>query len=283
MANITSPRDAVRTLSVENQRFPVAASTKLIKGAMYGLNASGDAVSMATGVTASAMGEVLKTVDNTDGAAGDLFVEGRAGCFVLDILSSSALVQADVYGFPIVYFQDNHTVAKSSNSGARPKAGRLVDVRGDRAYVQVGPGAQVASPDGDLVAANNLSDVVSAATSRANIGANKGEFMCHLASLLAGTYYFPLPEGHAVTITRLASTINQALGGADLTITCSINTTAITTGVITATQSGSAAGDLDECAPSAQNVSDGANDTLRVVLAGNTTAGTGALLVEYTY
>ena len=110
----------------------------------------------------------------------------------------------------------------------------------------------------------------------------RGELTCFLASLLAGTYYFPLPD-RPITITRLASTINQALAAADLTITPSINTTPITNGVITVTQAGSAAGDLDEAIPTLTNNTAGNNDKLVLVLAGNTAAGTGAVLVEFTW
>ncbi len=283
MANITKPRDPRAVMGVENFHLPVAAATKLIRGAMAGLNASGYVINMETGATVKPVGEVLQTVDNTDGDAGDLYVDLRSGVFNLHIDAGDTIVQADLDGFPAVYALDNQTVSKTSNSNARPAMGRLIGLQHGMAQVAVGPMFPVNLPDGDLVAANNLSDVLSAATARANIGANKGALMCFLPSLLAGTYYFPLPEGMAITITKFRSTINQALGGADLTITPSINTTEITDGVITATQSGSAAGDQDESVPSALNVSDGANDSLRVVLAGNTTAGTGALLVEFTY
>lgn len=312
MANITVPRDAQFTPGVKEHNDPVAADTKLIKGGMYGLLA-GVAVKMESGVAATARGEVLATVDNTDGDAGDKNVEGRSGCFRLHILGSSPVVKADIGA--IVYFQDDQTVAKSSNGGARPIAGRLIDVRAGMAEVQIGPSSIVASPDGDLVAANNLSDVVSPSAAAQNIGALEvlenlgdlddagdardnlglgddatgrgnlgihGTLMCFLPSLLAGTYYFPIPDV-AATLTKLKVSINQALGGADLVATCSINATPITTGAVTVTQAGSAAGDQGEASPTAANVSDGANDLLKVVLSGNTTAGTGALLVEYTY
>jgi hypothetical protein len=179
----------------------------------------------------------------------------------------------------VCFVVDDATVALTSNSGARPPAGMILGIEAGKVKVKVG---DIRGADGDLLAASNLSDVADAAVARANLGANKGEIVCFLASVLAGTYYFPLPD-RAITITKLKSTINQALGGADLTITASINTTAITDGVITVTQAGSAAGDHDEAVPSALNVTDATDNNLRLVLAGNTTAGTGAVLVEYTW
>jgi len=281
MANITTPRDAIESAGV-NFYNPVKAGEKLIKGAAYGLDASGWAVNMETGVVASAQGIVQKTVDNTDGANGDLSVEGRSGVYLFHILGSSALVAADEYGHPVVYFQDNHTVAKSSNGGARPAAGRFVRLEGSYAAVAVGPQNSIASPDGDLVAANNLSDVVSAATARANIGANKGELCVLLPSLVADVFYIPLPD-RAVTITKLKIAITDALTGADLVVTPAINATNITDGAITVTQAGSAAGNQAEATPSAANVSDGADEILRLTLSGNTAAVSGILTVEYTW
>lgn len=283
MSNITQPRDAIRT-GGENFTDPVAAATKLIKGAMYGLNSSGYAVNMETGVAAVARGEVVETVDNSDGDDGDVSVNGRSGVFRLHILGSSALVAADAYNFPPVYAQDNHTVAKSSDTGARPVMGRLIAVRGGYAEVAVGPMNSVALPDGDLVAANNLSDVASAATARANLGANKGELFVTIPSLVGtGVTRVPLPD-RAVTITRIKSVIDAALADGDATLTAKINTTAITTGVITIAESGSAAGDQDECSPSALNVSDGADDYLSFTVGGTNTADIPCqVCVEYTW
>lgn len=65
------------------------------------------------------------------------------------------------------------------------------------------------------------------------------------------TYYLVCP--HAGTIVGIWSVIDGVVGTADITITAKIGATAITNGVITITQSGSAAGDVDSCAPTALN------------------------------
>jgi hypothetical protein len=54
-------------------------------------------------------------------------------------------------------------------------------------------------------------------------------------------------------IKEIWSTISAAITGADCTITATIGSTAVTGGVITVTQSGSAAGDVDVCYPTAAN------------------------------
>ena len=60
--------------------------------------------------------------------------------------------------------------------------------------------------------------------------------------------------GVAGTITRIQTVINGALGTADPTLSFEIAGTPITSGNITITQAGSAAGDIDETSPSAANV-----------------------------
>lgn len=63
----------------------------------------------------------------------------------------------------------------------------------------------------------------------------------------------------AGTIVAIYTVLGAAITGVDSTVTFYINGVAITGGTITVTQSGSAAGDVDSCAPSA----------LRSVIAGN--------------
>lgn len=64
-------------------------------------------------------------------------------------------------------------------------------------------------------------------------------------------YYIPCPM--AGDITNIYTAIDQSFTGADNTLTCKINGTGITNGVVTITQSGSAAGDVDTATPSANN------------------------------
>ncbi len=59
------------------------------------------------------------------------------------------------------------------------------------------------------------------------------------------------PINFAGVIENIRSAINASFTGADNTLTCKINGTGITNGVITIIQSGSAAGDVDTATPTA--------------------------------
>lgn len=67
----------------------------------------------------------------------------------------------------------------------------------------------------------------------------------------AGSVY--LPCAFAGTVTAVHSVIANAFTTADTTLTVKLNGVAMTDGTITVTQSGSAAGDVDSCSPSAGN------------------------------
>lgn len=54
-------------------------------------------------------------------------------------------------------------------------------------------------------------------------------------------------------IVRMTSTLNDAISGADADLTAKIGGTAVTGGLITVAQSGSASGDVDTATPTALN------------------------------
>lgn len=64
-------------------------------------------------------------------------------------------------------------------------------------------------------------------------------------------YYVVCPR--AGKIRRIWTVIDGAVSTADITITAAIGATAVTNGVVTITQSGSAAGDIDSATPTANN------------------------------
>lgn len=75
------------------------------------------------------------------------------------------------------------------------------------------------------------------------------------------------------TIKRAYSVIANAITGADCTWTMTINGTAVTGSSTTITQSGSAAGDMDSCVPTAANyVNEG--DVIAFVSAGESSTTT---------
>ena len=67
----------------------------------------------------------------------------------------------------------------------------------------------------------------------------------------AGQVYVPVPD--AGKIVKVITALNGAIGTANAVLTLKIGGTAVTGGTVTITQSGSAAGDVDSCVPTAAN------------------------------
>ena len=102
--------DLVTPYRVGNVRsFPVAAAAVVYAGAMVVLNTSGYALTGTDDSTVRMIGIAQETVDNTDGAAGDLSVRVRAGAEFL-LTADYSVTQASVSD--IVYLVDNATFGK---------------------------------------------------------------------------------------------------------------------------------------------------------------------------
>lgn len=93
------------------------------------------------------------------------------------------------------------------------------------------------------------------------------------------TYYIPVPVSG--TIRKIYSAIDAAVATADITITCSVNGTAITNGVVTIATAASAAGDIDVATPSALNAVVGGTDYIKAVIAGGGAGGTPRVHVNF--
>lgn len=114
----------------------VAASTIIYAGAMVMLDA-GYGKPAAEAVGKVVLGRAEETVDNSSGSAGDKTINVRRGVFKWDNSSSGDLIaQAQVAS--VCYAVDDHTVAKTSNSGARSVAGIVISIETDGVYVQQG-------------------------------------------------------------------------------------------------------------------------------------------------
>lgn len=231
--------------------LPVAASTIVYAGALV-VMASGYAKGGVTATGLVAMGRAEEQVDNSAGDNGDKTVRVKRGCFPFANSGGGDLIAKANIG-SVCFIVDDQTVAKTSNSNARSRAGMIVDVDQFGVWVLVGPGI-VSDGATSLAAAGNLSDVVDAPTSRANIGANKVVVTVPELAALDGTGVVRVVSPVAGTITKIWSVTSGALSTGNATLTGKIGATAITNGVITIAESGSAAGDVDSATPSAANV-----------------------------
>lgn len=264
---LTEKRDGKRYV------YPMAASKKIYQGSLVVLDASGNAEPGSTATGKIAVGMAVATVDNSSGSAGDKNVEIEAGVFKWDNAAGDALTAAEVGD--TCYITDDQTVNKTATG--KSAAGRLVALDSDGAWVKMEP--PIAS---GLAAANNLSDVGTAATARANLGANLVALSMPDPAALDGTAVTRLVSPVAGDITKLHSVLSGALATGDATLTFSINGTPITSGVITIAESGSAAGDVDSATPSAANTV-AVGDVIECTVGGtNTAAETAAvsLLIE---
>jgi hypothetical protein len=116
--------DAVITSRLD---LPVKANTKILAGALVVIDA-GYAAPGRTATGLKAVGVAQETVDNTGGVAGAMRVDVRRGAFkrFKNSAAGDAIARADVYGD--CYIVDDETVAKTDDTGARSKAGRILDV-----------------------------------------------------------------------------------------------------------------------------------------------------------
>lgn len=230
--------------------YPVLAAVKVYNGALIVLDSSGWAKPGVTGTGLVAAGVSDVQIDNTDGQNGDVSVTVKRGVFRFKNSADADLITKAQIG-DACFIVDDATVAKTNGGGNRSVAGEIVDVDDDGVWVDI-PSAKI-STAGDLVAANNLSDVANAGTARSNIGANLLALELDVANLVgsaASVYRVVSPV--AGVITKIKSVLEgHALATGDATLTGRVGANAITDGAITITEQGSAIGDVDTASPSA--------------------------------
>lgn len=121
-----------------------------------------------------------------------------------------------------------------------------------------------------------LFTAASAAAAREALGLGAPQIALTVAvATLVGTNVYRVVSPVVGTVTKIYSVIAGALTTGNATLTGKIGTTAITDGALTITQSGSAAGDVDIAAPSANNEL-GEGDVLSVTVGGTNDAAVGA-------
>lgn len=272
----------------EDFEGPMAASAECFAGALLVRDTSGN-IKPATAATGLIpVGMCTKYAIESTGVAAASNVQYRASTFRWKNSGTNTLTKAHIGD--TVYIEDDETVG-SSASGTSP-AGIMVDI--DTVGVWVLTDARMFGTAG-LLAANNLSDVGTAATARTNLSAAESGANSDITSLAGLTTPLSVAQGGTASATAAAARAalgandvalamrvsnlvaadakvyrcvapvagdiedlqsvleEAALAGGDATLTFSINGTPITTGVVTITQSGSAAGDVDSASPSAAN------------------------------
>lgn len=252
--------------------YPVKADAVIHQGALVVIGADGYAKPAVTGTSLIAVGIARDTVDATGLANGAKGIEVEE--MIADFANSAggdAITIAELG--KTVWIVDDQTVAKTSGGGTRSVAGYARKIEGGRIFVEI---SNTASADGDLVAANNLSDVSSAATARANLGANKVALTVRIATLV-GTGTTRVVSPVAGLVTKVWSVIEGALTTGNATLTSKIGATAITNGLVTITQAGSAAGDVDSATPTALHTV-AAGDVLALTVGGTNDAAVGAVV-----
>jgi hypothetical protein len=246
--------------------YPVLTGVKIYAGGIVVLDSSGWAKPAVEATGLVAVGRAEDQVDNTLGQSGDLYITVREGLFRYANSADADLITKAEIG-DTCFLVNDETVAKTSAVNTRSVAGYIRQVDSEGVWVQF---KNTLSADGDVVAANNLSDVT-AATARSNIGANKVVLTLKATSLVGTTVY-----GVVSPVAGIISRIDSVLKGAalttgDATLTGKIGGVAITTGVLTITQAGSAIGDKDTCAPSAQKTV-AAGDEIQFLIGGTNDA-----------
>ncbi len=128
MASLSAPRNTPR-LGEQIRVYDglVKGATKLWQGSLIGFTAAGYLVPMAATSTLRAAGRCPKTIDNTSGADGAVRAAYEEGVFLWDNSSAGDQITIADIGNN-VYAVDDHTVAKTDNSGARPIAGKVRDI-----------------------------------------------------------------------------------------------------------------------------------------------------------
>jgi hypothetical protein len=248
MSALTADRNTPRQEG-EILEWPVKGSTKIYAGALVAVDASGYVKGGVTALALIGLGRAEAQVDNSAGADGALTIRVRPGTFRYDnSLSTDAITSANVGA--LCYIVDDHTVALTDGGGTRSRAGTVVFVDTIGVWVEF---------DADDVQSHVVGKV----------------FVPLKVATIAGsnTYYAVTPV--AGRVTKIWSIIEGVLTTGDATLTAKINGTGITTGVLTITQSGSAAGDVDSAVPTALNVV-AAGDKLSLTVGGSNATATEA-------
>ncbi|MDQ0454710.1 hypothetical protein [Rhizobium paknamense] len=133
MTALTEDRNTPQR-SGDNRNFPVKGATTLFAGSMAAIDTTGMLVPAGATATLKIVGRNERRVVNA-GADGSVRADVKTGVFRFgNSASTDAITLADVGSS--CYAVDDQTVAKTSNSSARPVAGTIFDVDDDGVWVK---------------------------------------------------------------------------------------------------------------------------------------------------
>lgn len=117
-------------------QVPVAANTEIFGGHLVAVNAAGFAVPASANAASLTLGISDGWVDNTSGHDGDAYVLVSRDRFFLMVNSSTDPVTQAALGRDC-YVVDSVTVAKTSDAGARPLAGKVTGLEGNGVWIHI--------------------------------------------------------------------------------------------------------------------------------------------------
>lgn len=254
--SLTADRNTPR-ITGELKVLAAAAGVLIFAGAIVMRDASGNAVKGQAALGLHGVGIAQARVDNSAGIAGAADVPVRGGVYRIDNSTGGDEITAAHVG-KVAYAVDDHTVALTDGSSTRSPAGIIVGVDALGVWVDF--------CEDDLAALIALNKIYVSVDVQTLVGSN--------------TYWGLAPR--AGRITKIWSVIDGVLTTGDATLTPKIGATAITGGLLTITQAGSAAGDVDQATPTAANVV-AAGSALAVTVGGsNATASRARVVFEIT-
>lgn len=113
--------------------WPIAASTRLLKGWSVARDASGNLVAPTDGDGFPVIGIAQADYDNSTGSAGDVDAQVDYGVFERSYTGTAPVA------LQVVYSVNNYTVSTDSAGGTRGIAGIVTEVRNSKAFVMTGP------------------------------------------------------------------------------------------------------------------------------------------------
>lgn len=203
----------------------VAAAVTLWDGAMVSKDSSGNMRPARATNTDTVMGISCKRVVNAGSAGavtGGVDIDRESIACLANSASADAITAAHI-GLSC-YVVDDQTVALTDNGGARPRAGKIVDVTTDGVWIDFD-----AKPTFAVVGPLRVTDVSAASDSALGSAPFSG------------------------FIRRIWSVLGGAITGADANVTPKIGSTAITGGALVIANVGSGADVVDFAHPTAAN------------------------------